>query len=85
MIEYLRPEIGSLFCRDRRRDQSSVHHLHQIVVRQILVCGFDYDRLLADLLERLVRLLQVFVIRGKGINVNLFSSKVREGGDRAEA
>ena len=32
----------------------------------------------------LVRLLQVFVISGKRIDVHLFSTKVRKGGDCAE-
>ena len=85
VVEHLRPKGSSLFRRDRRRDQSSVHHLHQIVVHQVLVRRLDYDRRLAGFLKLLVRLLQVVVIRGKRIDINLFATQVRESGERGGA
>ena len=84
VIEHLRPKGGFLFRRDRRRNQSGVHHLHQIVVHQVLVRRLDDDWRLALLLQRLVHLLQVCVIGGKRVDVHLFSAQVGQGGDRAE-
>ena len=84
LIEHLRPQGGPLFRGDRRRNQSGVHHLHQIVVHQVLVGRLDDDRRLAFLLQRLVHLLQVGVIGGQRIDVHLFAAQVGERGDRAE-
>jgi hypothetical protein len=84
LIEHLRPERRAVFRGGRRRNQSRVHHLHQVVVNQVLVRCLDHDRFLASFLQLLVHLLQICVIDCQRIDVDLFCPQVGQRGNRSK-
>jgi hypothetical protein len=81
-VQNSRPKQSTHAPGNCRRDQPGVHHLDQIVVAQVPVRRLDHDGCLAGFFKRSVHLLQVFVIDGERIDIDLFTAKSFEGGDR---
>src|SRR4051812_35306525 len=73
--KHFRPQFRPLTGRHRRREQTSIHHLNQIVLVKFFVRLPDIYETLPILLERGVYILQVFVVRGKRVDPDLFASE----------
>ncbi len=84
MIEHLRPKVSRCFV----VTVAGINPAFTICTRsssiKFLSAALITIGVLPAFCSVLVRLLQIFVIRGQRIDVHLFSAEVREGGDGTE-